>query len=84
MPSLLSLPDYARVCVLPHRAVVSDMIGAREGLGLILVRFQAGFDIAFMYAVIFVMAMLGLVLFLAISFIDRRVIFWRDTHQGIL
>jgi len=65
-------------------AVVSEMIGAREGLGLILVRYQAGFDIPLMYAVIFVMGMLGLVLFLAISFIDRRVVFWRDKQQGIL
>ena len=65
-------------------AVVSEMIGAREGLGLILVRFQAGFDIPLMYAVIFVMGMLGHVLFLVISFIDRRVVFWRDKQQGVL
>ena len=58
-------------------AVVSEMIGARRGLGVILVRYQAGFDIELMYAVIVVMAIVGVALFLLIGWIDRRVVFWR-------
>lgn len=58
-------------------AVVSEMIGARNGLGMILVRYQAGFDIAEMYAVIVVMAVVGVVLFVLIGWLDRRVVFWR-------
>lgn len=58
-------------------AVVSEMIGARRGLGMILVRYQAGFDIEFMYAVIVVMAIIGLLLFVLIGWLDRRVVFWR-------
>lgn len=58
-------------------AVVSEMIGARKGLGMILVRYQAGFDIELMYAVIVVMALVGVTLFLLIGWIDRRVVFWR-------
>lgn len=58
-------------------AVESEMIGARKGLGMILVRYQAGFDIELMYAVIVVMALVGVTLFLLIGWIDRRVVFWR-------
>ena len=58
-------------------AVVSEMIAARQGLGLILVRYQAGFDIALMYAVIVVLVIVGLSLFLVIGWLDRRVVFWR-------
>jgi ABC-type nitrate/sulfonate/bicarbonate transport system permease component len=62
-------------------AVVSEMIAARRGLGLILVQFQAGFDIALMYAVIVVMVAVGLVLFLFIGWLDRRLIFWRKDRS---
>ena len=58
-------------------AIVSEMIASRRGLGMILVRYQAAFDIALMYAVIVVMALIGLVLFLFIAWVDRRVVFWR-------
>jgi NitT/TauT family transport system permease protein len=58
-------------------AVVSEMIAARRGLGLLLVQYQAGFEIALMYAVIVVMVAVGLLLFLLIGWLDRRLVFWR-------
>ena len=43
---------------------------------MILVRYQAGFDIEFMYAVIIVMASSASIV-LADRLFDRRVVFWR-------
>jgi NitT/TauT family transport system permease protein len=65
-------------------AVVAEMIAAKSGLGLLLVQYQAGFKIHFMYAVILIMSMIGLVLFLAIAWVDRKVIFWREGKGGLL
>lgn len=62
-------------------AVVSEMIAARAGLGMMLTRFQAGFDIALMYAAIIVLAFVGVLLFLFIAWVDRKVIFWRKDRS---
>ena len=65
-------------------AVVAEMIAARSGLGLLLVQFQARFSIASMYAVILVMSLIGLALFVAIAWLDRKVVFWREDSGGLL
>ncbi len=65
-------------------AVVAEMIAARSGLGLVLVQSHARFAIDTMYAVIVIMSLIGLVLFVAIAWLDRKVIYWREERSGLL
>ena len=65
-------------------AVVAEMIAARSGLGLVLVQSHARFAIDTMYAVIVIMSLIGLVLFVAIAWVDRKIVFWREGSTGLI
>lgn len=58
-------------------AIVSEFIGSTGGLGYLMIRYRAGFDTAAYWVIIFLFLVIGLVVYLTIWFIEKRVVFWR-------
>ena len=60
-------------------AIISEFVGAERGLGYLLSRYNFELRIPLVYALIILLALLGLVLYLALDWLDRRLVFWRTT-----
>jgi NitT/TauT family transport system permease protein len=58
--------------------IVAEFIATEYGLGYELTRYHVEIAIPHMYAVIIIVGLVGLALFLAIEWIDKRVVFWRQ------
>jgi NitT/TauT family transport system permease protein len=58
--------------------IVAEFIATEYGLGYELTRYHVEIAIPQMYAVIVIVGLVGLALFLAVEWIDKRVVFW---HQ---
>ena len=62
-------------------ALVGEFVGASEGLGYLLSVYTYQLQISRVYAVTLVLAGLGVVLFMMLDFIDRRIVFWASERQ---
>jgi NitT/TauT family transport system permease protein len=58
-------------------AIVAEFVGAQKGLGILLERFNFQLQMEEAFAVLLYLALMGLVLYLALDVIDRKVIFWK-------
>jgi NitT/TauT family transport system permease protein len=58
--------------------IVAEFIATEYGLGYELTRYHVEIAIPQMYAVIIIVGIIGLALFLAVEWIDKRVVFWRQ------
>lgn len=59
-------------------ALVGEFIGADKGLGNLLMQLNYSMDIAGMFAVLVVLALMGMVLYGIVRFLHRRLIFWAE------
>jgi NitT/TauT family transport system permease protein len=57
-------------------AVVVELVGAKEGLGVLIERFSFSLQIPLVFATIFLLAVMGMILYGLMEVIDRRVVFW--------
>jgi NitT/TauT family transport system permease protein len=57
-------------------ALVGEFVGAKQGLGMLLLQFNFNMDIAGMFAVLVVLALMGTVLHAVVRTLHRRLIFW--------
>src|SRR5207245_10326586 len=64
-------------------AIVGEFVGAQRGLGNLILQFHTSLDIAGMFAVLLLLAALGVGLHLVIQVIQRRVIFWAQADHVI-
>ncbi|MFI0369224.1 ABC transporter permease [Actinomadura sp. 1N219] len=64
-------------------AVVGEFIGAKEGLGYLLLQSNFNFDIAGMFAVLVVLSVLGLIAHFLIRLAQRRIAFWAEENRVI-
>jgi NitT/TauT family transport system permease protein len=64
-------------------AIVGEFVGSQRGLGNLILQFNTTLDIAGMFAVLLLLAALGVVLHLLMQAIQRRVIFWAQPGQVI-
>ena len=64
-------------------AVVGEFIGAKEGLGYLLLQTNYNFDIASMFAVLVVLSVLGLLAHFLIRFAQHRIAFWAEESRVI-
>ncbi|GLZ05040.1 ABC transporter permease [Actinomadura sp. NBRC 104412] len=64
-------------------AVVGEFIGAKEGLGYLLLQSNFNFDIAGMFAVLVVLSVLGLIAHFLIRLAQRRLAFWAEENRVI-
>ncbi|MBO4205675.1 ABC transporter permease [Micromonospora echinofusca] len=64
-------------------AVVGEFIGAKEGLGYLLLQTNYNFDIAGMFAVLVVLSVMGLAAHFVIRLVQKRVAFWAEDTKVI-
>lgn len=60
-------------------ALVGEFLGARRGLGVMIVQMNFSMDMAGVFAVFIVLAAIGMAFYFAMRAIERRVTFW--THR---
>ena len=59
-------------------AIVGEFVGANFGIGLLVETYNFQLDIPMVFALIVVLSAIGLALYLAFEYIDRKIVFWRD------
>lgn len=59
-------------------SIVAEFVGGSVGLGVLLTEFQGNLDIPRVYAVIVVLAVLGLLLYAFLAIAERKIIFWTN------
>lgn len=59
-------------------AIVGEFIGAKAGLGYLLLQMNYNLDVAGMFAVLVVLGIMGIILNFIATFARRRIIFWRS------
>ena len=64
-------------------AIVGEFVGAQSGLGNLILQFNVTLDIAGVFAVLILLAVLGIALHLIMQAIERRVIFWAQPEEVI-
>jgi len=64
-------------------AIVGEFVGAQQGLGNLILQFNVSLDIAGVFAVLILLAALGIALHLVMQAIERRVIFWAQPEDVI-
>ena len=57
--------------------IVAEFVATEYGLGYELTRYHVELAIPQMYAIIIIIGLLGLALYLAIEWIDQKIVFWR-------
>ena len=58
-------------------AIVSEFVGSDAGLGYLLLRYKGGYDTPEMFALIFIFGIIGVLSFLLLELLERRIVFWR-------
>jgi NitT/TauT family transport system permease protein len=64
-------------------AIVGEFVGSQRGLGNLILQFHTSLDVAGMFAVLLLLAVLGVGLHLVIQAIQRRVIFWAQADHVV-
>ena len=57
-------------------AIVGEFVGATQGLGYLIIISSAHLETATLFSAIFAAALAGITMFYAISWTERRLIFW--------
>jgi len=57
-------------------AIVAEFVGAQRGLGKMLLQFNEQFNIAGMFAVLVVLAVLGMIMHGLVDYAKRKIVFW--------
>ena len=60
-------------------ALVGEFVGARIGLGHLITAYNFQLRTTYVFALILIVSALGLALYLAIAWLERRIVFW---HRG--
>ena len=64
-------------------AVVAEWFAADSGVGQIIVIANGELDTPVLFAAILVLALLGVALTAAVTYIERRVLFWHESSTGV-
>jgi len=62
-------------------AIVGEFVGAKEGLGFLILQKNFNFDMAGVFAILLVLSLIGVGLHLLMTTIQRRVLFWANSNQ---
>jgi NitT/TauT family transport system permease protein len=62
-------------------AIVGEFVGAKEGLGFLILQMNFNFDMAGVFAVLLILSLIGVGLHLLMMTIQRRVLFWANSNQ---
>jgi len=58
-------------------AIVGEFVGSQEGMGSLIATFNFGLQVDSAFAVLVYLTVVGLILYLAIEWLEHKVIFWR-------
>jgi NitT/TauT family transport system permease protein len=58
-------------------AIVAEFVGATEGMGVLIKTFNFQLQVADAFAVIFALAIIGLILYGITEFLESKIVFWR-------
>jgi NitT/TauT family transport system permease protein len=64
-------------------AVVGEFVGAQQGLGYLILQYNYSLKIARVFAVLVILAIMGITLHLAVDLLHRRVVFWRRPQHRL-
>ncbi len=59
-------------------AIVGEFVGARAGLGYLILQRDFSMDMAGVFAILILLALMGVGLHLLIRTLQRRIVFWMD------
>ena len=62
-------------------AIVGEFVGAKAGLGYLIMQKNFSFNMAGVFAILIVLSLIGVCLHAGIAFIQRRVLFWASSNQ---
>ena len=65
-------------------AVIGEMIGAKAGLGYLLTLGNEVYDISLVLSSVFVLSLIGLILYLVAEVIEKKVLYWKDFGKDII
>jgi len=65
-------------------AVVGEFVGSNSGIGYVLQLANGNFDLPLMFAALFVLSMIGVLLFTAIEFVERWMVPWHSSRRNVL
>jgi NitT/TauT family transport system permease protein len=60
-------------------AIVGEFVGAKAGLGYLILQKNFNFDMAGTFAILIILSLIGVGLHVLIEMVQRRVVFWMDT-----
>jgi NitT/TauT family transport system permease protein len=64
-------------------AVVGEFVGAQEGLGYLILQYNYQLKIARVFAIIIILAVMGITLHTIVKVLHRRIVFWRKPDHKI-
>lgn len=62
--------------------VVAEMVGAQEGLAVLMLSQKAAFNVPAVFAILVILSMLGLAVFMMMSAVEKKVTFWAQEHHA--
>ena len=65
-------------------AIVGEFVGAKAGLGYLIIQMNYTMDVAGMFAVLFILGVMGVALNVLITFVRKRAIFWQRTDVNAI
>jgi NitT/TauT family transport system permease protein len=65
-------------------AIVGEFVGAKAGLGYLIIQMNYTMDVAGMFAVLVILGLMGVTLNVLITMLRRRVIFWQRTDVNTI
>lgn len=65
-------------------AVIGEMIGAKAGLGYLLTLGNETYDILLVLCSIVVLSIIGLILYMAASLLEKKLLYWDDVGEEII
>lgn len=65
-------------------AIVGEFVGAKAGLGYLIIQMNYTMDVAGMFAVLVILGAMGVILNVFISVLRKRVIFWQRTDVSAI
>jgi NitT/TauT family transport system permease protein len=59
-------------------AIIAEFLGSDGGLGYLLIAYRAQFDVATVFAIIIIFAIIATASFMLLEQIEKRVIYWKQ------
>lgn len=63
-------------------AIVGEFVGAKAGLGYLILQMNFNFNIAGVFAVLIILSLIGIGLHLLVIAVQKRVLFWSEANSG--